>query len=440
MKLIRTLDRRKSGNLRHHLFQSGSTLFSALIIASCVAPLPGHNIGESPIQTTESRRATPSKATIAGRLASKNTNVFGAQAEIENTPYQTIADASGAFSLSDVPLLTGQHLVASATAPDGTHYSLRTPVQAADTSRLDLASLLLTQSGSIYGTVKAEGLSDLLGTNVFIAGTPMGALTDSEGNYFLANVPVGTYTVTALRDGYQPVQGSVTVESGKPVQLSLSLTTKLASPEALGSISGTVHSGTGPVAGVSLSVADEGYAALSDQAGQYRLSNLPAGDYTLRITREGFTFQELKLSLGAGETLSKDSHLRSDGSAPPGRLEGTLTDASGKPIPHATIETRPPTRSVTSDENGHFVIPDVLPGSYYLTGSIDGQVKASRFLGVAPSQSVKTTVQGPVISGDNNQACAQQNINNVNINIPGAEVTVVIDNKNTCTVQGGQQP
>ena len=57
-----------------------------------------------------------------------------------------------------------------------------------------LGSLLIADQGSISGKVSGEG-SYLVGANVFLKGTSLGSVTDSVGNYFIVNVPVGKYQV-----------------------------------------------------------------------------------------------------------------------------------------------------------------------------------------------------------------------------------------------------
>ena len=56
----------------------------------------------------------------------------------------------------------------------------------------------------INGSVQdAETGAPLIGANVFIEGTELGAATDTEGNYIIINVPVGTHRVRASMMGYE---------------------------------------------------------------------------------------------------------------------------------------------------------------------------------------------------------------------------------------------
>ncbi|MDZ7377809.1 MAG: carboxypeptidase-like regulatory domain-containing protein, partial [candidate division KSB1 bacterium] len=75
--------------------------------------------------------------------------------------------------------------------------------------------LLLTWSGHLSGQVPkgkiagkvtdAETKQGLPGANVIIQGTTLGAATGREGEYYILNVPPGTYTLVARMIGYRSV-------------------------------------------------------------------------------------------------------------------------------------------------------------------------------------------------------------------------------------------
>lgn len=61
-------------------------------------------------------------------------------------------------------------------------------------------------TGKIAGkVVDAETGAPLPGVNVIIDGQPLGAATDMNGEYFILNIPPGTYTVKAIMVGYTTV-------------------------------------------------------------------------------------------------------------------------------------------------------------------------------------------------------------------------------------------
>jgi hypothetical protein len=59
-------------------------------------------------------------------------------------------------------------------------------------------------TGKIAGTVTDKQSGEpLVGVNVVIVGTTLGAATDAEGYYAILNVPVGTHSVRISYIGYR---------------------------------------------------------------------------------------------------------------------------------------------------------------------------------------------------------------------------------------------
>ena len=78
------------------------------------------------------------------------------------------------------------------------------------------SSLLYSQSASISGTVKDSLNGDeLIGANVFIKGTSLGAATANNGQYQINNVGLGTYTVKVSYIGYQSKEIEITLSKAK---------------------------------------------------------------------------------------------------------------------------------------------------------------------------------------------------------------------------------
>lgn len=68
------------------------------------------------------------------------------------------------------------------------------------------------QTGSVSGTVtEAETGEPLPGVNVVVKGTTRGASTDKDGNYSVAGLEPGNYTLRASYIGYEPVEREVAV-------------------------------------------------------------------------------------------------------------------------------------------------------------------------------------------------------------------------------------
>ncbi|MCX6135820.1 MAG: TonB-dependent receptor [Ignavibacteriales bacterium] len=84
-----------------------------------------------------------------------------------------------------------------------------------------LTGLLAGTNGKIAGTVKDKKTGEpLIGCNVLLEGTTMGAGTDLDGRYTILNVPPGTYVLNVTIVGYLPTKI-------KEVKVNIDLTTTI---------------------------------------------------------------------------------------------------------------------------------------------------------------------------------------------------------------------
>ena len=85
-------------------------------------------------------------------------------------------------------------------------------------------SLNAQVTGVISGRVTDAGSGDFLpGANVMIKGTNFGAASGREGEFTIANVPPGNYTLTVSYIGYEEFSTSISVEAGKTTRQNLAL-------------------------------------------------------------------------------------------------------------------------------------------------------------------------------------------------------------------------
>ena len=81
------------------------------------------------------------------------------------------------------------------------------------------------ESGQIHGVVKDIATGDLLiGANVFLKGTGLGAATDLKGAYVIHSVPPGPYTLVVRYIGYKGQEIAIDVKPGANLERNLSLT------------------------------------------------------------------------------------------------------------------------------------------------------------------------------------------------------------------------
>ena len=80
-------------------------------------------------------------------------------------------------------------------------------------------------SGSIYGKIvdSATG-EDLIGANILLEGTTIGAASDIEGNFIISNIPSGSYSLIASMIGYSKLTvTNLQVNSGENNKIDLAL-------------------------------------------------------------------------------------------------------------------------------------------------------------------------------------------------------------------------
>jgi len=79
-----------------------------------------------------------------------------------------------------------------------------------------------------------------------------------------------------------------------------------------GTVTGTVtEAETGePLPGATVQIADENTGAASDAEGQYRITSVPAGEQTLRVSFVGYQTEERTINVPADGTVRVNFQLR----------------------------------------------------------------------------------------------------------------------------------
>ena len=88
-----------------------------------------------------------------------------------------------------------------------------------------IGSAFSDNRGNIKGEVRdTETHQPLVGANIIVIGTGLGAACDTEGRFVIANVPVGSYTVTASMVGYAAIsRANVNIYSQRQTPLTFYL-------------------------------------------------------------------------------------------------------------------------------------------------------------------------------------------------------------------------
>ena len=90
------------------------------------------------------------------------------------------------------------------------------------------------QFGKIQGTVKDSTTGEpLIGANVIIEGTSLGAASDLEGKYVITQIPAGSYTMIVRYIGYEQKRFTVEVLENKTNQVDVELVGKVIQGEEI---------------------------------------------------------------------------------------------------------------------------------------------------------------------------------------------------------------
>lgn len=158
------------------------------------------------------------------------------------------------------------------------------------------------------------------------------ALTDSAGVYVIAKLAAGTYNllgISADRKLVVLIQG-VKYEGGET-----RLQVKSATLEAPGKISGTARWGGEGLAGLACWVPGTTFQATSDDSGNFTLTGIPAGSFTVSCRKDGLqTVTDSNITVSAGGSSRLPSHdLSADPAYPPpapAGLEARYDTAAGR--------------------------------------------------------------------------------------------------------------
>lgn len=296
-----------------------------------------------------------------------------------------------------------------------------------------------TVNGMISGVVQGTEGNSIAGANIQLDlnGTVRHAKADLNGNYLFPDVPAGTsYTLTASKPGYTGATANVTmVVQGEITKVNFSLEG--------GAIAGKVTDDQGkPASDVNVSVMLDGieYVSLTDETGQYRISDMPAGvNYTVKAEKPGYAADTRSgIDVSIGSTVS---NVNLEVVLNSGTIAGRVADRANTPIASATVKVTVDGKTFTgvSNEEGDYSILNVPAGNNYTVIA----VKENYISGSAQQVSVqigKTTENVHFQLDPNVGTLTGKVTDSQGKTVAGAKVTVMSSGKtyNTTTNSSGK--
>ncbi len=281
--------------------------------------------------------------------------------------FETRTNALGEFSFSDAPV--GVFTLSAADTSGGFGQTTGVLGGGGQTAELDIVLTARAEDGGrLVGRVfLSDGATPGSGFTVFVGSydRDTGRLeaidrttADATGTFaFARTLPQGSYDVVAFDAGTQQLG---VVRAGVQARLTTSVSIVL---EATGAVEGVVFNAIGaPQAGALVA----GGVALvqTDTNGFFRLEGVPAGRRTIEagdpVTRRRGSAEVVVL---AGQTVSAAIRLEARAT-----ITGRVLDASGAPVPRATV--RLPVLGgftfVFANDSGVFRFPDLTLGEYLI--------------------------------------------------------------------------
>ncbi|KEH96130.1 hypothetical protein Z962_07580 [Clostridium botulinum C/D str. BKT12695] len=243
--------------------------------------------------------------------------------------------------------------------------------------------------GNITGTVTSGG-NPVPGAYVKLMSSNykpvMHAITDSQGQYSLTNVPVGSYTIFAIAPNMQLEQGTpVTVEQFGNYSQNLTLTKN--PNTSLGVITGDLTNQTtgAAISGAVVSLFTSPGKVLtavtySNANGQYAFRTIQPGSYNIQISALGYSPVTKSVTVASnGGIQNINQSLTATPSSSNGTVSGIITDTStNKPIPNADVilysedssGNLTPVAFTNANANGVYLFGNVAPGKYKVKSNI----------------------------------------------------------------------
>jgi len=236
---------------------------------------------------------------------------------------------------------------------------------------IDLERSLIEKNGSISGFVRDENNIALDEATVIVTdnnGLSTSAITDSDGAYSIASLEPSSYTVEASKTGYTSSDPTLTtIELSDLNKTGVNVENLIPNNGIIRGII-TESSTNEPIRDVEVSASGErgsGFA-LSNNAGEFEITNLIPDSYSLVISKDGFreAIQMVTIDPTSPTEVADESLVPNSG-----RIVGQVVDPNGESLPfrvRVIASSDNATLNVQSDETGNFVFENVETGLDYL--------------------------------------------------------------------------
>ena len=262
------------------------------------------------------------------------------------------------------------------------------------TENLNLTVNPAATAGILSGTVTSGGIG-LEGATVKVFDVNDNPIehanTGGNGQFTIANLPIGSYKVTAIKSGYLlPLTTPISIQQNKTTTVTIDL---ISDPDQnLNIVYGIIRTTVGETAlenaVVSLysnTLPDPTLiiSALTNDTGQYIFGLIPAGEYYVSVSKLGYyTNQTALLELTTKEFVASDISLIADAAANTGTVSGFIKELStGQPIAGAGValysivgEVETVVNTTRTNVSGSYLFTNVNSGTYIVKSTKQEEV------------------------------------------------------------------
>ena len=227
-------------------------------------------------------------------------------------------------------------------------------------------------TGELQGIVKLQDAVVASGATVRLDGTGIETTTGNDGSYVFTGVAPGEYSVTVILAGYETVTSeSFNVTAGETTPVPV-----MTLAELLGSLSGrfllvgaTDHSGT------AVSVTGLSRTATTDEAGDWAIADVPAGNYTIEAKHDEYVTETIsgqKVKAGVNTDVPESTlQLGATSISGTARYEDKTSGHAGITVTATLTSDSTVTDSTITDENGTYRLDGLLPGVWRVVASAE---------------------------------------------------------------------
>ncbi len=192
------------------------------------------------------------------------------------------------------------------------------------------------------------------------------ALSGDDGTFEVGGLPSPPFRIEADHPDYAPTEVRRVASVAREVRIQMALGAEVAG-QVLDDWDGSA------LADAKIELRDDDAVVgrtRTDDEGKFELPRIPAGDYTVVASRDGYVSGEAHARLRASRWGLGDLTLDPLRLAPGGGVRGDVVDALGDPVPGAEVAWGDPpdwTHAVRTDPRGRFRLDGIPPGEVQVT-------------------------------------------------------------------------